>query len=100
MSTDFDYPTAVATAQNAAAAYYRGDETSAMTDAEYDVLLEAIQAFEQSHPDKVIEHSLFTAVAAGTIEVTISHRYRLADSAQAHRDLQGRKTIGSVVLIP
>ena len=43
---------------------------------------------------------LFTAVAAGTIEVTISHRYRLADSAQAHRDLQGRKTIGSVVLIP
>lgn len=66
MSTDFDYPTAVATAQDAAAAYYRGDETSAMTDAEYDALLGDIQAFEQTHPDKVIEHSLFTAVAAGT----------------------------------
>ena len=27
-------------------------------------------------------------------------RYKLADAAQAHRDLEGRKTTGSVVLIP
>jgi NADPH2:quinone reductase len=40
------------------------------------------------------------AVAAGSISVTVSERYRLADAAQAHRDLQGRKTVGSIVLLP
>ena len=30
----------------------------------------------------------------------VSHRYPLADAAQAHRDLQGRQTIGSIVLTP
>ncbi|MET0758497.1 MAG: quinone oxidoreductase [Mycobacterium sp.] len=43
---------------------------------------------------------LLDAIAAGTINVTVSERYPLADSAQAHRDLQGRKTVGSVVLVP
>ena len=40
---------------------------------------------------------LLDAIAAGTINVTVSERYPLADAAQAHRDLQGRKTVGSVV---
>jgi NADPH2:quinone reductase len=43
---------------------------------------------------------LFDAIAAGTISVTVSERYPLADAARAHRDLQGRKTIGSIVLVP
>jgi NADPH2:quinone reductase len=43
---------------------------------------------------------LFDAIAAGSINVTVSARYRLADAAQAHRDLQGRKTVGSTVLVP
>jgi NADPH2:quinone reductase len=43
---------------------------------------------------------LLDAIAAGTINVTVSERYRLADAEQAHRDLQGRKTVGSVVLVP
>ena len=43
---------------------------------------------------------LLDAIAAGTITVTVSERYRLADAEQAHRDLQGRKTVGSVVLVP
>lgn len=43
---------------------------------------------------------LFDAMAAGTIAVTVSNRYPLKDAAQAHRDLQGRKTVGSVVLTP
>ncbi len=43
---------------------------------------------------------LFDAIGAGTIAVTVRVRYPLSDAAQAHRDLQGRKTIGSVVLIP
>ncbi|WP_185976046.1 quinone oxidoreductase [Mycolicibacterium sp. 018/SC-01/001] len=43
---------------------------------------------------------LLSAIADGTLNVTVSNRYALADAAQAHRDLQGRKTVGSVVLIP
>jgi NADPH2:quinone reductase len=43
---------------------------------------------------------LFAAVQAGTIAVTTGDRYRLLDAAQAHRDLEGRKTHGSTVLIP
>jgi NADPH2:quinone reductase len=43
---------------------------------------------------------LFSAIAAGTIQVTVSRRYPLQQAAQAHRDLEGRKTVGSVVLRP
>ncbi|MDY6994952.1 MAG: quinone oxidoreductase [Actinomycetota bacterium] len=43
---------------------------------------------------------LLTAIADGTLSVTVSHRYPLRDAAQAHRDLQGRQTVGSVVLVP
>ncbi|MBS1693298.1 MAG: quinone oxidoreductase [Actinobacteria bacterium] len=43
---------------------------------------------------------LLDAIASGTLTVTVSERYRLADAEQAHRDLQGRKTVGSVVLTP
>lgn len=43
---------------------------------------------------------LLDAIAGGTITVTVSERYRLEDAGQAHRDLQGRKTVGSVVLVP
>ena len=45
-------------------------------------------------------NQLFDAIATGTVTVTVSGRYPLKDAAQAHRDLQGRKTIGSVVLTP
>jgi NADPH:quinone reductase len=43
---------------------------------------------------------LLDAIAAGTINVTVSEHYRLENAEQAHRDLQGRKTVGSVVLVP
>jgi len=43
---------------------------------------------------------LFDAMAAGTVTVTVSGRYALKEAAQAHRDLQERKTVGSVVLTP
>ena len=43
---------------------------------------------------------LLNAIADGTITVTVSEHYRLEDAEQAHRDLQGRKTVGSVVLVP
>jgi NADPH:quinone reductase len=43
---------------------------------------------------------LFNAIAAGSLSVTVSRSYPLADAAQAHRDLQGRQTAGSIVLTP
>jgi NADPH:quinone reductase len=43
---------------------------------------------------------LFDAIAAGSLSVMVSRSYPLADAAQAHRDLQGRQTVGSIVLVP
>ncbi|WP_123026468.1 quinone oxidoreductase family protein [Mycolicibacterium stellerae] len=43
---------------------------------------------------------LLDAIASGTINVTVSERYRLEDAERAHRDLQDRKTVGSIVLVP
>lgn len=43
---------------------------------------------------------LFGAVVAGQLDVRIGARYALADAAQAHEDLQGRRTTGKVLLIP
>jgi NADPH:quinone reductase len=45
-------------------------------------------------------NQLFDVIASGTITVTVSGRYLLKDTAQAPRDLEGRKTVGSVVLMP
>lgn len=43
---------------------------------------------------------LFDAIGSGAVTIEVGGRYRLADAAQAHQDLQGRKTTGSVVLLP
>jgi len=43
---------------------------------------------------------LLDAIATETISVTVSEQYPLADASRAHADLQGRKTVGSVVLVP
>jgi NADPH2:quinone reductase len=43
---------------------------------------------------------LLDTVADGTINVTVGARYPLRHAAQAHRDLQARKTSGSIVLTP
>ena len=37
---------------------------------------------------------------AGSITITVGGHYPLAEAARAHRDLQGRKTTGSIVLLP
>jgi len=39
-------------------------------------------------------------VTSGKVKIRIDQRYALADVAQAHRDLEARKTTGSSVLIP
>jgi NADPH:quinone reductase-like Zn-dependent oxidoreductase len=47
-----------------------------------------------------IARETFTAVKKGWIKVQIRQRYKLADAAQAHRDLEARKTTGASVLLP
>ncbi len=39
-------------------------------------------------------------VASGDLKIHIGHTYKLADAAQAHRDLEARKTTGKVLLLP
>jgi NADPH2:quinone reductase len=43
---------------------------------------------------------LFQVVLSGAVKIRIDQRYPLADAAQAHRDLEARKTTGSSVLLP
>ena len=43
---------------------------------------------------------LFAAVTSGQVRIEVNQRYALADAAQAHRDLEARKTTGSTILLP
>ncbi len=43
---------------------------------------------------------LFAVVERGDVKIRIDQRYALADAAQAHRDLEARKTTGSSILLP
>jgi NADPH:quinone reductase len=43
---------------------------------------------------------LFAVVTSGKVKIRIDQRYALKDVAQAHRDLEARKTTGCSVLIP
>jgi NADPH2:quinone reductase len=46
-----------------------------------------------------LAEELFGNVAAGRIRIEINQRYRLQDAAQAHRDLEARKTTGSSIFV-
>ncbi|MGE5322915.1 MAG: quinone oxidoreductase family protein [Actinomycetota bacterium] len=39
-------------------------------------------------------------IVAGKLKLRIAHKYKLQDAQQAHRDLEGRKTTGKLLLIP
>jgi NADPH:quinone reductase len=43
---------------------------------------------------------LFTMVTSGKVKIRIDQRYALKDVAQAHRDLEARKTTGCSILLP
>jgi NADPH2:quinone reductase len=43
---------------------------------------------------------LFDLVGRGAVRIDVGQTYALRDAAQAHRDLEGRKTTGSTVLLP
>ncbi|WP_035348982.1 quinone oxidoreductase family protein [Edaphobacter aggregans] len=44
--------------------------------------------------------AVLNAVADGSLKLRIEHIYPLIDAAHAHRDLEGRKTTGKLLLIP
>ena len=39
-------------------------------------------------------NALFEVVKSGKVKIETTAKYKLADAAQAHRDLEGRKTTG------
>jgi NADPH:quinone reductase len=43
---------------------------------------------------------LFQMVTGGDIKIAVNHKYPLRDAAAAHRDLEARKTTGSIILTP
>lgn len=52
--------------------------------------------------DELVARStdVFKHIAAGALEITIGGTYSLEDAAQAHRDLEGRRTTGKILLVP
>ncbi|XP_002510987.2 quinone oxidoreductase isoform X2 [Ricinus communis] len=52
--------------------------------------------------DQLLESAgeVFASIASGVLRVRVNHTYPLSQAAQAHADLESRKTSGSVVLIP
>jgi NADPH2:quinone reductase len=44
--------------------------------------------------------AVFALIGAGKLKLRIEHVYRLEQAAQAHRDLEARKTTGKILLVP
>jgi len=44
--------------------------------------------------------AIFDMIASGKLKLRIEHTYPLADAPRAHRDLEGRKTTGKLLLLP
>ncbi len=43
---------------------------------------------------------LFEVIRSGAVKIEVNQRYPLAEAAEAHRDLEARRTTGSTVLVP
>lgn len=43
---------------------------------------------------------VFDVIRGGKVKVEIRHTYPLAEAQQVHRDLEGRRTVGSIVMTP
>ena len=44
--------------------------------------------------------ALFDVVLKGAVKIEVNQTYPLKEAAQAHRDLEARKTTGSTILLP
>jgi len=49
---------------------------------------------------KDMAESTFAALRSGTIRIELRHRYPLAAAADVHRELEARRTMGPIVLLP
>ena len=49
---------------------------------------------------ETMSQELFDVVLSGAVKIEINQTYPLSETAQAHRDLEARKTTGSTVLLP
>ncbi|MGC2742773.1 MAG: zinc-binding dehydrogenase [Candidatus Angelobacter sp.] len=49
---------------------------------------------------RLIISDLRLSVATGKLKLRIGHVYKLEEVQQAHRDLEGRKTTGKILLVP
>jgi NADPH2:quinone reductase len=47
-----------------------------------------------------IANDLFAVVGSGAVKIPVNQKYALRDAAKAHRDLEGRATTGSSILVP
>ena len=47
-----------------------------------------------------IANDLFDVVGKGAVKIPINQKYPLRDAQQSHRDLEGRSTTGSIILVP
>jgi len=47
-----------------------------------------------------IAKDLFDVVGSGAVKIDVAGSYPLKDARKAHEDLEGRKTTGSLILIP
>lgn len=60
-----------------------------------------INAYTAKREDLVaMANELFDVVLAGKVRIEVNQRYALADAAQAHCDLEARRTTGSTILLP
>lgn len=65
------------------------------------VSVPGVFAYINTHPDlQSVADTLFNMVASNELRVHIGQAFPLAEAAQAHRALQGRETMGSLILIP
>jgi NADPH2:quinone reductase len=43
---------------------------------------------------------VFDVIRSGEVKVEIRHTYPFAEAVQVHRDLEDRKTVASIVMVP
>ena len=61
----------------------------------------SLMAYTAERADLVASATeLFEAVVGGAVKIEVRQTYPLAETAQAHRDLEARRTTGSTVLLP
>jgi NADPH2:quinone reductase len=61
----------------------------------------SLMTYTEKQQDLVAHaEDLFDVVQQGAVNIAIGQTYELAEAATAHRDLEGRKTTGSTILVP